>query len=191
MVEFKRHSGPKVGETIEGCNGPDALVRELRRVDPDFCWVRSVHVTEICHDAANQIEALWRDLKLAPVAYAGLLPIFEAARRVNENMTHGGYPASWLHPEDADAIEGLRVAFVKFEQNVREAKADDLVESLKARVSKLEGKLLYIAATEFWADSGLDGWAKVPTDLREFCRSAVAQDGGVDTARAALSKAGE
>jgi hypothetical protein len=55
------------------------------------------------------------------------------------------------------------------------APADDL----EARVRELGGKLLYIAATEFWADSGLDGWAKVPTDLREYCRSAVAQDGGV------------
>jgi hypothetical protein len=80
MTEFKSHSGLKVGETklmlvrkvspgvcvyapadggvgeiIEGCNGPLALARELRRVTPDRCVDAAVRVTELCQEAAGQI----------------------------------------------------------------------------------------------------------------------------------------
>jgi hypothetical protein len=75
MVDFKSHSGLKVGETrlmlvrkvapglcvyapldleiIEGCNGPMALVRELRRVTPDRCMAAGLAVTALCQDAAS------------------------------------------------------------------------------------------------------------------------------------------
>lgn len=47
-----------VGEIIEGCNGPAALVRELRRVTPDRCEEASVRIAELCQEAAREIEAL-------------------------------------------------------------------------------------------------------------------------------------
>jgi hypothetical protein len=38
-----------------GCNGPMALVRELRRVTPDMCMDASVRVAELCQEAARHI----------------------------------------------------------------------------------------------------------------------------------------
>jgi hypothetical protein len=74
MVEFKRHSGLKVGESRlmlvrkvssgvceyaqaeAGCNGPMAVARELRRVTPDRCMEAAVRVAELCQEAADALE---------------------------------------------------------------------------------------------------------------------------------------